>query len=657
MKHIKRITAAALSILLLGGMAAPAYAAPAPIQKQEVIYVMTDASGKVTDIEAVNIFAGGDITDYGDYSSIKILNTTDEIHQSGDKISISSTADQIYYQGTMNSTVIPWNISIRYFLDGKEYTASDLVGKSGALEIHFSVSKNEQCSSDFYENYALQASFTMDTENCSNITADGATLANVGSNKQITYTILPDKGAESVMKANVTDFEMDAVSINGIKLNLNVEIDDAELMDKVNELMNATKELNGGAGTLNDGTGTLKDSSGSLLSGTESLNSGVSELDSGIGTLQSGINAMQTGLDTLYRKSSDLTSGSLEMKTALGTLQSNLNSISVSTDQIAVLTQSFAAIKQGISDLYDGVVNLQNSFGYAQYKVLMNQNGLEIDTLKAGNNAAITNLSGQISSLQTTLSQISGVPGYETQAAQLQAQISSLQNVVALLTGNNAAIGGTESYLNSVSAGVTDLYNGVSALKSKYDEFDSAISTLANTLGDMRIKMTALTAGVNTLVAKYTELDTGITEYTNGVAAIVSSYSQIVDGVTSLAQGSKKLLEGAGTLSSGASELYNGVVSLCDGAAKLADGTSELYFSTDGMEAQVQDKIDEILASIGGEETETVSFISDKNTNVDSVQFVIKTSAIEKTEAAETGAAQAKTLNFWQKLLRLFGIN
>lgn len=657
MKHIKKITAAVLSFLMLGTMVVPAYAAAAPTEKQEVIYVMTDASGKVTDMEAVNIFAGGDITDYGDYSAVKILNTTDKINQDGNTISISSNADKVYYQGTMNSTVIPWNISIRYILDGKEYTAADIAGKSGALEIRFSVSKNEKCRGDFYENYALQASFTLDTEKCANLTADGATLANVGENKQISYTILPGKGVKSVIKANVTDFEMDAVSINGIKLNMNVEIDDAELMDKVTELMDASKKLNDGADTLNDGTETLKDGSSSLLNGTANLKSGVSELDSGIGSLQSGISTMQSGLNTLYSKSNTLTSGSAEMKTALETLQKNLNTVSVSTDQLVLLTQSSAAIKQGINSLYDGVANLQNSLGYAQYKALMSKNGLDIDILKAGNDAAIVNLNDQISSLQTTLSQISNIPGYEAQVEQLQTQIASLQNVVALLGGNNAAIGGTESYLNAVSAGVTDLYNGVSDLKTKYNEFDAAISTLANTLGDMLIKMSALTDGVNTLVAKYTELDAGITEYTNGVATIVSSYGQIVDGVSSLATGSKKLLGGAGTLSSGASELYNGVVSLCDGASKLADGTSELYANTDGMDTQVQDKIDEILASIGGEETETVSFVSDKNTNVDSVQFVIKTSAIEKAEVAEKITAQTETLNFWQKLLRLFGIN
>lgn len=91
---------------------------------------MTDASGKVTDMEAVNIFAGGDITDYGEYSSVKLLNTTDQIALNGNMVTLSSSADKVYYQGMTKSAVIPWNISIRYYLDGKEYPAGEIAAKA-----------------------------------------------------------------------------------------------------------------------------------------------------------------------------------------------------------------------------------------------------------------------------------------------------------------------------------------------------------------------------------------------------------------------------------------------------------------------------------------------------------------------------------------------
>ena len=74
------------------------------------------------------------------------------------------------------------------------------------------------------------------------------------------------------------------------------------------------------------------------------------------------------------------------------------------------------------------------------------------------------------------------------------------------------------------------------------------------------------------------------------------------------------------------------------------------------MDTQISDEIDSMTSSITGGDGETASFVSDKNTNVDSVQFVIKTAAIEKAEAVVSDAAEEAPLNFWQKLLRLFGL-
>ena len=86
---------------------------------------------------------------------------------------------------------------------------------------------------------------------------------------------------------------------------------------------------------------------------------------------------------------------------------------------------------------------------------------------------------------------------------------------------------------------------------------------------------------------------------------------------------------------------------------ELNYGTGELNSETSGMDTEIQNKIDEILSSIGGEETETKSFVSEKNTDVDSVQFVIKTSGIEKKETVEK-EVETETTSFWQKLIQLF---
>ena len=95
---------------------------------------------------------------------------------------------------------------------------------------------------------------------------------------------------------------------------------------------------------------------------------------------------------------------------------------------------------------------------------------------------------------------------------------------------------------------------------------------------------------------------------------------------------------------------------LHSGTKNLAEGTAEFVEKTADMDTQIDDEIHAMTASICASDAEVVSFVSEKNTAVDSVQFVIKTAAIEKNGAAPAPIVAETPLNFWQKLLRLFGL-
>ena len=64
MKTRTRIMAAGLSTLLLCTVALPTIAAVPSTEKEEVVYVMTNASGTVQNMNVVNIFGSGSVTDY-----------------------------------------------------------------------------------------------------------------------------------------------------------------------------------------------------------------------------------------------------------------------------------------------------------------------------------------------------------------------------------------------------------------------------------------------------------------------------------------------------------------------------------------------------------------------------------------------------------------
>lgn len=279
MNKNKKTAARMASVVLAGTLTlsggASAVLAAIPSEKEEVVYAMLDASGDVNGVYVVNQFSGGTIVDYGNYTSVRNLTTEDAITQEGDEVTFHTDADKVYYQGDLDTKDIPWNISVRYYMDGKEYTPEEIAGMSGVLELKLSISENTKCDENFWDGYVLQAAITLDTNQCRNIVAENATVANAGSDKQLSYIILPGKGADFTVTADVTDFEMDAITINGVKLNMNMEMDDSEIQDQINEICDAVDKLNDGAISLADGTGSLVDGAGTLYDGTVKVKDGA----------------------------------------------------------------------------------------------------------------------------------------------------------------------------------------------------------------------------------------------------------------------------------------------------------------------------------------------------------------------------------------------
>lgn len=616
MNKNKKIMAALLAGTMIVTSVTPAMAEAVPSSKEEVVYVNLTSGGSVKEMYAVNIFDDKNITDYGDYLSVELLNTTDNINQNGDEITFSSSADRVYYKGKMKSTIMPWNISIKYYVDGKEYAPEEAAGKSGKMEIYFKVSKNEAYDGSFYDAYALQASFILDTEIAKNITAADATLANVGNKKQLTYTILPGEGIDTVITADVTDFEMDAVSINGIPLNMNIQVKDEELMNKVDELLGGIEDIDNGADELNSGVNRLSDAT------RDDLQPGVNQLNDGMKDLNDGVLKIQDGLDELNSKSYELTSGSAQVLSALNTINSQLNS-QEQKDSISQLVSGSAGIKDGITNLTGKLGELQAGVSYAKF----------MDVLAAVSHNDITD--GTIFQLKQYNTQVAGQLRTADQSEAAAAFSRNNDVIDGILTGIN-------QYLTTVNTNITALYQGAQSLNTEYAKLDAGIRSLA-------VSVQQLADGVNQLVSEYGKLDKGVNEYTEGVAKVIAGYSQIVTGTSDL-------LSGSGELRDGTAELVNSIAELYDGTSQLKDGTGEMRDETDGMDTQITDKIDEMVNGITGGDYEPVSFVSDKNTNVKAVQFVIQTESVQIKEADEAAPVVEEKLNFWQKVLKLFGI-
>lgn len=136
--------------------------------------------------------------------------------------------------------------------------------------------------------------------------------------------------------------------------------------------------------------------------------------------------------------------------------------------------------------------------------------------------------------------------------------------------------------------------------------------------------------------------------------AAVASVSAAAAGAGSLKLNMDTLYSSTGKLKLSVGELRDAVGELYDGTGELTNGTSEFVDQTSDMDPQISDEIDSMTNSFSG--GDTISFVSEKNTHVNAVQFVIKTAAIEKAEVPLDDAGESAPLTFWQKLLRLVGL-
>lgn len=629
MKTSKRILTAVTAVAMLAvGITGFAVAQEPSSEKEEVVYANADSNGNISGIYVVNIFSGGEIVDYGDYKEVKVLNTTDEIRQQGDQITLSSDADRVYYEGILDRHDLPWNIQIRYTLNGEAITPENLGGSSGKLGIDLSFRQNPNCDSSFFDRFALQTTMTLDTNRCSKITAEGATIANVGENKQLSYIILPGREKDFHISADVTDFAMDSININGIRMDLSVDIDNGDLLDEVSQIENAAVALDDGAAALNDGSTALYDGAKELSTGAYRIAAGSSTLSAGIDAFCAGLADAQQGLALLNSKSSAMTEGSKEVKTALNTIDKQLSSLSTSAEEVKELLKASSEINQSLSALSGSLGSLTDSIGSSGMDSAIQMNQNDIATLDQ-DITTLSSLLRELQSYETVIRTAGKGDVYDSCCAEINGILKDLSAVKATLGSNVGTLQTTKGNLSALHQQANAITDKATVLSEEYQVFNTKITELATTLTEMLQQMDTLSQAISLLCSEYDTLDSGIRDYTDGVAQIVVGFEEASESITLLTNGSKELALYLNALCNGTDSLASGAETLSSGATELFNGTTAFRNATTGMDEKVEAKIDDMIASLTGGDGKTKSFVSDKNTRVTAVQFVISTDPIK----------------------------
>ncbi|MYL50456.1 YhgE/Pip domain-containing protein [Halobacillus litoralis] len=562
-------------------------------KKHEVVYTTLDASGDQEEMYVVNNFTieeTGKIVDYGPYTSVQNLTDVTEIEHQEERVEMTAKEEEYYYQGNLEGKPLPWNINISYVLDGESMKPEELVGKDGKLKVSVDTTKNEKADESFFNNYLMQITMKLDSMIYENIQAPEGTIANAGKDRQVTFTVMPEKEGSFTMTADVTDLEMESIEFAAIPSSMSIDAPDiGGMRNDMGSLSNATAEINNGVGELKNGIAELNDGVANLYNGSEQFKSGIQGLSNG---------------------SSELVEGSASIHNALQQMNEAVASGSgdVNVSDITKMEDGLRQLSTGLNEVEKGLTNLKEQYGQAH---------------------------------QALTQSIEAIPEYQISEREIQALRESGANpevVNKLIETYQAAQTAKGTFAN-----VKEAYQAVGpALEQSagsLNEMSTNLNTVADQIGtsmenlDIGESVEQLQEGLQSLLSKYGEFHSGLKEYTGGVDQLAGSYADIHSGI--------------GGLTNGTSELENG-------ATELHEGTSELASSTSDLPGQMDSEIEQMVEEYDKSDFEPTSFVSEKNKKVGSVQFVIKTESIKKDEEQEEAPKKEEEKSFWDRLLDLF---
>ena len=363
----------------------------------------------------------------------------------------------------------------------------------------------------------------------------------------------------------------------------------------------------------------LSDAVGALAEGTSSLASGVDELTGGAQDLSSGAAAFGQGLNRLNGSSGQLVSASSQINAALSAVASGLQGADLSQlDQLRQLPGGLNALADGLAELRQQVVRVQQ--GYAQALPALEG---AIEGIPAG-----TLTEEQIGSLMA-LASTSQNPDDLVTVNQLLANYQAAQTVKGTYAATKDAFSGADQLLGALAA---DAQSG-GALAQQEAALRSMASALETAVGGGQLdQLSQLVDGIAQLSGEYGRFHEGLAQYASGLSALAENYGQLESGANQLAGGAGQLAGGAGELSSGMNQLNASTITLPETMKRqIADMTAEFDFP----------KFD------------PVSFVSPQNANVEAVQFVMTTAAIEQPEAPEPEEPEQEQ-TIWDRFLALF---
>lgn len=593
------------------------------IKKSETVYVTVEGN-EIKD-KSVSVWLNSDknikANDKSNLTNVKDLKTDKELKSENGYLKLDENKKDIYYKGDTDKK-LPVDVSVKYFLDGKEMKASELEGKSGHLKIVIT-SKNNRYqaktidgqSRNVYSPYVVVAAMTFDDEKVENITSDDIKVVKDGKNEIVTTVMTP--GMKQNLSKIVEDKELDnfkdEVSVEmDIKDYKPVEIysvitneffQEKKNIDSLDKLQNGVKELQ-------DNSQKLVDASVKLSEGQDKLNSGISQMQTGVTKLHSGSQKLASSTQQMQGKFSGIQSkvGPIQGYVAQmndGSLKL-YNGISDYTSAVGKIKENTAKIKEGSEKLAKGSTDLDNGVGKLKDATSQLRAGTENmkemtaqkDQLLEKSSQlsnGLNGLAGSYGQLADTVEQISGK---SQQLKDSSAQFNEKLQQVAQLAGGAETSASAEKIARGLESSAEGLNNAIQQLQANNEEgqLNDTIAYLQaqknvmyvqaesiRNAGSQNAGQQKLQAALAQLAQSSSKLSQGNADLSNALmrtsAAMNQSKAKLVDSSNQLSQGLGQMggalngADGLSTLKDSIDKLDDATGQIKGGSQKLKEGT------------------------------------------------------------------------------------
>ena len=293
------------------------------VEKNETVYIITDASGKAGDVIVSEWLENRkglkEINDVSFLENIENVSGEETFEKTGTNGLIwKSEGNDICYQGRTDRE-LPIAVNVTYQLDGQKIAPEDLKGKSGHVTIRFDYENRTETTVTVRGRketakmpFAVISGMQLPVDHFRNVTVRNGKVISDGKNSFVIGMAFPDFMSALALRKNdelyrklqetsIPDYievEADAenfdlgmvmsMATSDISSLLQNNSIDASFSSDMKKLSDSTDALVSGTKQLKNGTSELKDGSQQLYEGTSELKVGTKELKNGLGEIYDG---------------------------------------------------------------------------------------------------------------------------------------------------------------------------------------------------------------------------------------------------------------------------------------------------------------------------------------------------------------------------------